>query len=56
MSAEKRDPQIDREIEDEAPPFLRTWPKVYRFALGYLAVVIFLFWLFTRHYAPPAGT
>jgi hypothetical protein len=56
MMGEKPDLPINREIEDEAPPFLGTWPNVYRFALGYLAVVIFLFWLFTRHYAPPAGT
>jgi hypothetical protein len=40
-------------ILDEPPPFLRTWPRVYRFVLIYLAAVIFLFWLFTRHYAPP---
>lgn len=48
--------EIHKEIEDESPPFLGTWPSVYRFALGYLAVVIFLFWLFTRHYAPPPGS
>jgi hypothetical protein len=40
-------------ILDEPPPFLGTWPRVYRFVLVYLAAVIFLFWLFTRHYAPP---
>ena len=56
MPAGKPDPSIDREIEDEAPPFLGTWTHVYRFALVYLAVVIFLFWLFTRHYAPPVST
>ena len=44
------------EIEDEAPPFLGTWPRDYRFTLIYLTLVIFLFWLFTRHYAPPAGS
>ena len=40
-------------ILDEPPPFLGTWTRVYRFVLVYLAVVIFLFWLFTKHYAPP---
>jgi len=40
-------------ILDEPPPFLGTWSRVYRFVLGYLALVIFLFWLFTKHYAPP---
>lgn len=40
-----------REILDEPPPFLRTWARVYRFVLIYLAAVIFLFWLFTKHYS-----
>jgi hypothetical protein len=40
-------------VIDEAPPFLGSWPKVYRFVLIYLALVIVLFWLFTKHYAPP---
>ena len=46
------DPREDKPILDEPPPLLGTWPKVYWFVLAYLAVVIFLFWLFTRHYAP----
>jgi len=37
---------------DEKPPVFSTWPKLYAFVLIYLAAVIFLFWLFTRHYAP----
>ena len=40
-------------ILDEPPPFLGTWQRVYRFVLIYLAVIIFLAWLFTKHYAPP---
>jgi len=43
----------ERPILDEPPPFLGTWPRVYRFVLLFLAAVIFLFWLFTKHYAPP---
>jgi len=35
---------------DEAPPFLRTWKRVYAAVLIYLAVVIFIFYLFTRAY------
>ena len=46
------DPREDKPILDEQTPVLRTWPKVYRFELAYLAVVVFLFWLFTKHYAP----
>jgi len=45
------DPIIS-EQPDEKPPVLRTWPHLYAFVLIYLAAVIFLFWLFTRHYAP----
>jgi hypothetical protein len=36
----------------EKPPVFRTWPQLYTFVLVYLAAVIFLFWLFTQHYAP----
>lgn len=42
----------EREIVDEAPPFLRTWANVYRFVVGYLAIVITLFYIFTAAYRP----
>lgn len=45
-------PGESRPIEDEAPPILRTWPRVYIFVLVYLALVIFAFYLFTVHFAP----
>ncbi|MGD1097752.1 MAG: hypothetical protein ABSB35_37910 [Bryobacteraceae bacterium] len=41
-----------RQIADEPPPILGTWPRVYCFVLAYLAVVIFLFYVFTRMLAP----
>jgi len=44
---EKQRPAID-----EPPPFLGRWPKVYRFVLIYLAVVIGLFYWFTVAYRP----
>jgi hypothetical protein len=44
---------FEKVILDEPPPFLGTWERVYRFVLIYLAAIIFLAWLFTRHYAPP---
>jgi hypothetical protein len=40
------------DLPDEKPPILGTWPRLYAFVLIYLAAVIFLCWLFTRHYAP----
>jgi hypothetical protein len=39
-----------RDVPDEAPPFLRTWRRVYIAILAYLVVVIFAFYLFTRAY------
>jgi hypothetical protein len=38
--------------KNEGPPLLGTWRNLYTFVLVYLAAVILLFWLFTRHYAP----
>jgi len=46
------DQRAEKPIVDEPPPVLGTWPRVYRLVLAYLAAVIFLFWLFTKHYAP----
>jgi hypothetical protein len=39
-----------REAPDEPPPFLGTWPRVYRAVLVYLVFVIFGFYVFTRIY------
>ena len=39
-------------IEDEPPPVLGTWPRVYKAVLIYLAIVIATFYAFTRYYAP----
>jgi hypothetical protein len=37
-----------RDVPDEPPPFLGTWRRVYAAILIYLAVIIFVFYLFTR--------
>lgn len=51
--ADVSDPRIFRaEPPDEKPPVLGAWPNLYTLVLIYLVGVIFLFWLFTRHYAP----
>lgn len=39
-------------IADEPPPVLGRWSRVYAFVLCYVAAVIFLFYLFTIHFAP----
>jgi hypothetical protein len=40
-----------RDLPDEPPPILGSWPRVYAFVLCYLAVVITLFYAFTRYFA-----
>jgi hypothetical protein len=44
-------PSQPRPIHDDPPPFLRTWPNVYRAVLAYLALVILglygIRWAFT---------
>jgi hypothetical protein len=42
----------ERPVIDEPPPFLGTWPRVYRFVIVYLAVLIAVFFVFTRAFAP----
>ena len=39
-----------RDVPDEAPPFLRTWRRVYTATLIYLALIIFVCYLFARFY------
>lgn len=39
-------------IQDEPPPILGTWKKVYIFILVYLALVILAFYGFTLYFAP----
>ena len=39
--------------EDEPPPFCGTWPRLYAAVAGYLALLITLFYLFTRAYRFP---
>jgi hypothetical protein len=39
-----------RDVPDEPPPFLRTWPRVYIATLIYLVFIILVCYLFTRVY------
>jgi hypothetical protein len=48
------EPLPEKVVLDEPPPFLGTWGRVYGFVLAFLAMIIFLAWVFTKHYAPPA--
>ena len=39
-----------REVADEAPPFLRSWKRVYVAVLIYLVGLIGAFYVFTQAY------
>ena len=39
--------------EDDKPPFLRTWRRLYAAVIGYLFLLILLFYAFTRAYQFP---
>jgi hypothetical protein len=45
--SQKDDPAMD----DGKPPVFRTWQQMYAFVLVLHALIIFLFWLFTRTYS-----
>jgi hypothetical protein len=45
-------PAVPKEIEDEAPPVLGRWSRVYAVILCELALVILAFYLFTLYFAP----
>jgi len=36
----------------EPPPFLGSWGRLYLAVLGWLALLILLFWLFARTFTP----
>ena len=38
------------EPPDEKPPLFSTWPRLYGAILSYVALVIFLFYVFTQYY------
>jgi hypothetical protein len=44
--------RIPASVPDDPPPVLGTWARVYLFVLCYLALLIALFYLFTRRLAP----
>jgi hypothetical protein len=37
-------------IQDDPPPFLGSWKRIYTVVLVYLALIIFASYLFTRAY------
>ena len=45
-------PPTRREILDEPPPFLRSWPRVYTLVLICLVAVIALLYAGSRAFAP----
>ena len=41
---------MPRDLHDDRPPFLDTWGQLYAAIVGYLFVLIGLFYAFTRAY------
>lgn len=41
---------MPKDVPDDPPPFLRSWPRVYIAVIVYLAGIIGAFYLFTRAY------
>ena len=39
---------MKRDVIDELPPFLSSWPRIYAFVIVYLVVLITLFWWFGK--------
>jgi len=44
------DPDKERRIIEDRPPFFKSWTAVYALVLGFLGFLVLLFHLFTRHY------
>ena len=44
-------PPQPRDLPDEPPPFLRTWPRVYSAVVAFLALLIALCYAFTRAFS-----
>jgi hypothetical protein len=45
------EPLLPRRSEDEPPPFLRAWPRVYTAVLCYLAVLILSLYAVTKFFS-----
>jgi glucose uptake protein GlcU len=40
-----------KELPDEKPPFFKSWNSWYAMVIGFLALLIILFYLFTKHFS-----
>ena len=43
----------DRMVEEGSPPVFATWNRLYAVVIGFLALLIFLFYIFTKAYQLP---
>ena len=43
--------RVHRVHEEEPPPLLGTWGRVYAFVIGYLALLILAFYFFSRAFS-----
>jgi len=40
-----------KDLPDEKPPFLKSWNSWYLLVIGFLVLLIILFYLFTKHFS-----
>ncbi len=45
--------RMNQNLEEEKPPLFRTWRRLYLAVLGYLCVLIILFYAFTQAFNFP---
>jgi hypothetical protein len=48
-----RDRLEEQPVAEEKPPLFANWPRLYAAVAAYLAVLIFLFYIFTVAYQNP---
>ena len=39
------------DTDEDAPPFLQSWKRIYLVVLSYLFTLIIVLWLITKHFA-----
>lgn len=46
----EQDNQTEQPEEQELPPFVKTWKQFYGLLIGWLVLLVLLFYAFTRYF------
>jgi hypothetical protein len=41
---------VSKRSDPDLPPFITTWNRFYAIVLAWLVLLIFVFWLITKHF------